>query len=153
MAVAAYMLVLGDFAFHVDSAAYEKLQREDQFRWATMERLELEPTQQRIGFGTRVMTLVGTIYGANARGGPLMGGGVNPGAYQVEAMRVEMNRGEPLVLVDGRGNFYGMWCIRSVKEIQTYVMDTSGPRKQVFEIEIIHQPDDAVGGAAAAGGE
>jgi len=33
------MMQLGGYQFHVDTAAYQRLQRVDEYRWATMERI------------------------------------------------------------------------------------------------------------------
>src|SRR3982751_6779679 len=121
------MMQLGGYQFHVDTAAYQRLQRVDEYRWATMERIIFEPTQQWIGIGT--------------------------GTYQIEAMRAEAAQGTPLPLVDGRGNFYGMWCILSVEEEASDFVDHGGPRKQGFTVKLIRQGEGQEGaGATAAGG-
>jgi len=141
------MMQLGGYQFHVDTAAYQRLQRVDEYRWATMERIIFEPTQQWIGIGTKNIELSGVIYGAFFRSG------IQAGTYQIEAMRAEAAQGTPLPLVDGRGNFYGMWCILSVEEEASDFVDHGGPRKQGFTVKLIRQGEGQEGaGATAAGG-
>lgn len=147
------MMMLGDYyAFSVDTAAYQKFLRADEYRWASMDRLLREPVQQWIGVGLKTIEFNGVIYGIFSRGG------VMAGTYQIERMRAEAEQGTPLMLVDGRGNVFGFWCINHVEELATDFADHGGPRKQGFTMKLTHQGDEtgaggALGGAAGAGAQ
>jgi uncharacterized protein len=140
------MMQLGGYQFQVDTAAYQRLQRSDEYRWATMDRIVFEPTQQWIGIGSKNIELTGVIYGAFFRSG------IQAGTYQIEQMRAEAAQGTPLPLVDGRGNFYGMWCILTVEEEASDFVDHGGPRKQGFTVKMIRQGEGEEGAGATAAG-
>ncbi len=112
-----HMMALGGYIFMVDTAAYQKLQRADEQRWVTMERLRLEPIQQWVGFGIVTIDLSGTIYPHFSRAGNIAG------TYQIERMREWSNLATPLPLVDGRGNYFGLFTIKNIEENATDVID------------------------------
>src|SRR3954447_12109425 len=124
------MMQLGGYQFHVDTAAYQRLQRVDEYRWATMERIIFEPTQQWIGIGTKTIKLSGVIYGAFFRAG------IQAGTYQIEAMRAEAAQGTPLPLVDGRGNFFGHGVILVGREEAKRLPGPCRPAQQGFTVKL-----------------
>lgn len=146
------MMILGPFPFQVDTASYQQLQRMDQYRWETMPRLLFEPTQQWVGIGTKEVELTGTIYPALPVTGGTTAGLGGPDTQWIDRMRVCASLGEALPMADGRGYYYGMWCILGVEETASHLMDHGGPRKQGFKMKLIRQGAGEEGDATAAGG-
>ena len=139
------MMTLGGYVFELTTAAYQRLKRSDEYRWAAMMRLTVDPLHQWIGPGLATIDLDGTIYGGHALGG------TNPGTFQIEAMRAEARQGTPLPLVDGRGVYYGLWCILEVGEVASTFADHGGPRRQDFTVKLTRQGEWAGGGGAGGG--
>lgn len=102
------MLQLGAYQFAVSSAAYQGLQRSDEWMWPDQARIGQAPALQYVGTGVSTVTLDGVIF-------PEWRGGFG----QLEKMRQEAAKARPLVLVDGRGRALGMWVIERVDEQQS----------------------------------
>lgn len=135
------MMALGKYRFSVDTAAYQRLMREQEYRWASQPRLGRRPARQFIGAGEERIELEGTIY-------PHFRGGLG----QIDAMRDEANAGEPLLLVDGRGNVWGKYGIERITETQTRFHGNGVPLKIEFQLVLSHYGEDAGDGTQAAGG-
>ncbi len=122
------MMKLGDFAFGIDTAAYQELEREYSWRWAKVERLMSKPVNQFVGPDLDAVTLRGVIYPAFARN--------SDGLAQVPAMKAAADKGEAMVMVDGNGRVWGDFCIERLRETQSAFMSDGSPRKVEFEITL-----------------
>lgn len=125
------MLALGDYRFSVGTAAWEQLSRTDNWRWASLERLERKPAMQYVGEGSVTVELSGRIY-------PHYKGGLG----QLTAMRAEAAKGKPLLLNDGLGNVWGKFCILKVSEDQSLPFSKGVPRRIEFRISLESYGDD-----------
>jgi len=123
--MASVMLKLGDFAFGVDTAAYQQLTRVTEYRWASQERIGKGPALQPVGPGGDSLNMDGTIF-------PSYRGGTG----QLEEMRAEAGKFRPLILVDGRGFVHGRWVIERVEEGQENFAQRGAARKQTFRLQI-----------------
>lgn len=119
------MMQLGDFQFGINTAAYQGLSRSDAWRWPAQERIGQEAALQHLGPGECSVTLDGVLY-------PEWKGGLG----QLDAMRAQAGRGEPLVLVDGRGRALGMWVIESVSETQGTFAAGGVARRIEFSLQL-----------------
>ncbi|MDO5058087.1 MAG: phage tail protein [Lautropia sp.] len=119
------MMQLGDFQFGINTAAYQGLARSDAWRWPAQERIGQEAALQALGPGESSITLDGVIY-------PEWRGGLG----QLDAMRAQAGRGEPLVLVDGRGQALGMWVVESVSETQGTFAAGGVARRIEFSLQL-----------------
>lgn len=128
------MMALGDYRFSIDTAAYTQLERSTAWRWAAVERVGARPAQQFIGPGEDTITLDGSIY-------PYYKGGLG----QVSAMRAAAAKGEPLLMLDGTGRVWGLYCITEVRETQTVFFSGGQPRKIDFTISLTAYGDDTPG--------
>jgi phage protein U len=127
------MMALGDFRFSLDTAAFQELSRTHAWRWASVDRIGAKPAMQFVGPGEESITMNGTIY-------PAFRGGLG----QIEAMRVEANKGEPLMLVDGTGQVWGKFCITEIRETRKVLFSDGTPRAQDFDISLqAYGGDDA----------
>ena len=77
-----HMLALGQYRFSLQSAAYQSLSRQYQFRWASQAAMGVAPVMQFLGAGETKQTLQGEIY-------PFYRGGFG----QLEAMAQEAGLG------------------------------------------------------------
>ena len=121
------MMKLGDYIFSVQTAAYQQLSRNTAYRWKGIERYGEHSTMQYTGPGKDTITLPGVIY-------PEFRGGLG----QLEAMREEAGKGEPLQLTDNRGGVHGKWCITSINETQTTFFHDGAPRKISFSLQLTY---------------
>jgi phage protein U len=119
------------YFFNLDTAAFDELRRSTEFRWASQERLSRRPAQQAVGLGDEKITLKGAIFP-----------GFKGGLKQLETLRAIGARLEPLSLVTGYGDVLGNWCLKSIEEEQSALMQGGIPRKQGFTLEFVRYGDD-----------
>jgi phage protein U len=125
------MMGLGPYRFSIETAAYTNLQRTDEYRWESQERIGRHPAMQFIGQGHTTIRLEGTVY-------PTWKGG----ARQIDTMRAAASKGTPHVLVSGAGKIFGRFVIMNVEETQTHFFADGTPRKQEFKLEIKSYGED-----------
>jgi phage protein U len=119
------------FYFNLDTAAFDELRRETEFRWASQERLSRRPAQQGVGMGEEKLSLKGAIF-------PTFKGGLK----QLDTLRSIGAKLLPLNLTTGYGFVLGTWCLRSLEEEQGALMAGGIPRKQTFSLEFTRYGDD-----------
>lgn len=119
------------YFFNLDTAAFDELRRSTEFRWASQERLSRRPAQQAVGMGDEKITLKGAIFP-----------GFKGGLKQLDTLRAIGARLEPLSLVTGYGDVLGNWCLKSIEEEQSALMQGGIPRKQGFTLEFMRYGDD-----------
>ncbi|QZA96209.1 phage tail protein [Pseudomonas mandelii] len=119
------------YFFNLDTAAFDELQRSTEFRWAAQERLSRRPAQQGVGMGDEKITLKGAIFP-----------GRKAGLKQLDTLRALGAQLKPLSLTTGYGDVLGTWCLKSVDEEQSSLMQGGIPRKQGFTLEFVRYGDD-----------
>ncbi len=121
------MLMLGDFMFSINTAAYQEMNRVTEYRWATQERFAQHDALQYTGPGSDTITLPGLIY-TEYRGG----GG------QIARLRAMAAKGQPQRLMDGTGNVLGRWVIESVEDKRSEFAALGLAKKIEFLIKLRH---------------
>ncbi|MFJ7286377.1 phage tail protein [Pseudomonas sp. NPDC099000] len=119
------------YFFNLDTAAFDELRRSTEFRWASQERLSRRPAQQGVGIGEEKITLKGAIFP-----------GFKGGLKQLDTLRALGAQLKPLTLTTGYGDVLGTWCLKSVDEEQSSLMQGGIPRKQGFTLEFVRYGDD-----------
>ncbi|MGE8190032.1 phage tail protein [Pseudomonas sp. NPDC086278] len=119
------------YFFNLDTAAFDELRRSTEFRWASQERLSRRPAQQCVGMGDEKITLKGAIFP-----------GFKGGLKQLDTLRTLGAQLKPLTLTTGYGDALGTWCLKSVEEEQSSLMQGGIPRKQGFTLEFVRYGDD-----------
>jgi phage protein U len=119
------LMALGEYRFSIATAAYQKLERNTAWRWASQDRIGVPPGKQYIGPGDDTLSLDGDIFP-----------GYRGGMGQVDSMRSQAGLGQPLPLTTGFGKYLGLWCITSIREGQEALMSDGAPRKMSFTIEL-----------------
>lgn len=134
------MMMLGAYPFMLDTAAYQQLKRSSTYRWKQLDRIGRKPAQQYTGPGADQITLQGEIL-------PHWKGGY----AQLDLMRAQATRGEPLVLLEGHGGFVlGDWVILRIDETRSELMADGSPRVIGFSMMLKEYGDDqgGIGGLA-----
>ncbi len=126
-----YMMRLGDYTFSLNTAAYQQLRRQTEYRWPAQQRIGRLPARQFTGPGQEILSLSGTIY-------PQFRGGTG----QVDAMRQKAGQGQPMTLVDGAGRVRGKWVITRVEETQRVLFADGAPRRIDFRLELARYAED-----------
>jgi len=119
------------YYFNLDTAAFDELRRSTEYRWASQERLTRRPAQQAVGIGEEKITLKGAIF-------PGFKGGIK----QLDTLRSLGAQQLPLTLTTGYGDVLGTWCLKSVDEEQSALLQGGIPRKQAFTLEFVRYGDD-----------
>lgn len=125
------MMALGTYRFSIDSAAYQELKHSQAYRWQAQERLQRRPAMQFLGAGEESIELSGVIY-------PHFKGGLE----QLDTMRAEASKGQPLLLVDGLGFVWGQWVITQIDEGQSFFQGNGQPLKQSFQLKLVNYGAD-----------
>ena len=125
------MMKLGDFAFGIETAAYQTLARKNSWRWVEQARISRKPAQQAIGPGTEKLTIAGRIY-------PHWKGGLG----QLPALRAVADQMQPQILVDGTGRVWGKFVITKLVETQKHINEQGQPHRQDFNLEIKEYGED-----------
>ena len=126
------MMALGSYRFALATAAYDTLTRAVEQRWPGQPRLGRPPALHYLGPGRQTVELSGTLY-------PHFRGGLG----QLDALRAEAARGEPLLLVDGRGKVWGFFVVVTVRETQSVFLADGTPRKTAFALTLEAYGPDA----------
>lgn len=129
------MLMWGKYAFGVNNAAFQQLERQRGWRWAQQDLYGRAPKLQYTGEEEDTITLPGLIY-------PEWRGGTG----QIDDMRAIADLAEPQTLIDGRGNILGLFVATSISETQSEFGGFGIPRRQEFTISLKRFPDPNVGG-------
>ncbi|WP_390624922.1 phage tail protein [Pseudorhizobium xiangyangii] len=119
----------------MDTAAYQNLNRSDEYRWESQTRIGRHPAMQFIGEGHTTFNLEGVIY-------PHWRGGLG----QIEKMRTAAKLGSPLFLVSGYGKIFGRFVVMKIDETQTHLLPNGAPRKQEFALELKSYGEDGLAG-------
>lgn len=119
------------FYFNLDTAAFDELRRTTAYRWAAQERLTRRPAQQAVGMGEEKLTLKGSIFP-----------GFKGGLKQLDTLRSIGKQLQPLMLTTGFGVVLGNWCLVSLDEEQSALLQGGIPRKQAFTLEFTRYGDD-----------
>ena len=98
--MARIMMRWGVYKFSLNTAAYQELERSGSYRWARQERIGTNDALQFTGLGPETVDLRGVVF-------PLFRGGLD----QVSRMRTQASIGQPLPLIDGLGNVWGLWVV------------------------------------------
>lgn len=129
-----YMAMLGDFAFGIETAAFQELQRSSKWRWQGQNRIGREPAQQLTGRDADTITLTGVIF-------PHYRGGLG----QIGRLRTLADTGEPQPLVyafDNVGQYCGRWCVTEISESRTVFFDNGAPKKIEFTVQLTEYGED-----------
>ena len=125
------LMTLGEYVFGVDSAAYGEMRRAAEYRWQAQDRIGRPPARQWLGPGGETVDLSGTIYPVRRRA-----------EEELDALRAEAAKGEPLRLMLGTGEILGLWTIERIQETGTVFLPGGVPRKVAFRVRLAWYGED-----------
>lgn len=123
--MAEVMMQLGLLQFSLDTAAYQRLFRSTEYKWARQARIGTNDALQFVGYGADSIDIEGVIY-------PHFRGGLK----QVDKMRSQSSLGLPVPLVTGQGKVLGLWVVETISEGQEVFAKQGIPMRQEFTMRI-----------------
>ncbi|WP_259791334.1 phage tail protein [Aliiroseovarius crassostreae] len=135
------MMALGAFRFGMSNDAYQEFSRSAKYRWSKVNRLGRAPALQYAGPDAEEITLEGVIY-------PHFKGGLR----QVDQMRLQAGKAQPLMMVDGMGWVWKRWVITSVEERKKHFMSDGAPRQIEFSMSLQSYGQDSQDASQTLGG-
>jgi phage tail protein len=121
---------LGLFVFTVQTAIYDKLQRDTKIMWGKKQAIGVGPTHQFVGLDEDRITLSGSLVP------PITGG-----ADQIDKLRAMSLKGKSWNLVDGAGKDLGAWFIDSVSQTGSFFKGNGEARRIEFSLSLKLAPD------------
>lgn len=130
-------LILGDFPFTVSTAEYDRLGRSLAWRWPSHARLNRKPALQYQGPEAATITLAGAIHVETS---------ADLGV--TEAMQKEADKGQPLALLIGNGQFSasysGRWVITELSFEDSDLLGDGTPLTIDFTMTLKQWGDDEI---------
>ena len=130
--VIASMMILGQFLFRRETVPYQQLQRNTEYKHASLERVGERPASQFVGLGEDRITLTGTLL-------PIFTGG----RLSLDLIRAMAKTGKAWPLIEGSLRMYGWYVIESINETSSVFMSTGHANKIEFTLTLKHvdKPD------------
>jgi phage protein U len=126
------MMMLGDFAFSIDTAAYNQLAREAAWNWSEQARMGKQSLLQYTGKHGRIVRVEGeshVFFGKSGTGA-------------VDTLYDIADRAEPLLLVSGEGDVLGWWVVIRFSDSTDRFLPGGGHRNKKWSLELKHYADD-----------
>ena len=123
--MAEVMMQFGVLQFSIDGAAYQRLTRSTEYRWARQPRIGMNDAMQFTGYGPETIEIEGVVY-------PHFRGGLG----QVDRMRRQAGVGIPMPLVSGVGRVLGLWVVEAISEGQEVFAKQGIPHRQDFTMRM-----------------
>lgn len=125
------MMSLGMFVFGMETAAYQELQRQTQWRHVTNSRVGVRTARQYIGPGDDTITLPGVLVS-----------GLTGSQASLDTVRSMADTGKAWVLLEGTGKIYGLYVIESINETRSYFFKDGACRRIEFTITLQSVDED-----------
>jgi phage protein U len=126
---------LGDFTFEISKAIFNEIVTTSSWNWSPVNRVQKKPAQQFTGPNETTKELRGVSM-------PVYFGGID----QIPKLRTLADKGEPMLLVctDAMiSEILGLWCIRSINETRSLLMDQAIPQKIEYSITLVEYGEDS----------
>lgn len=125
------MMSFGLFVFGLSTAAYQELQRQTAWRQTAQQRIGRRPARQFLGPGDDTITLTGTLL-------PQFTGG----QQNLDQLRMMANDGSAWPLLEGSGNYYGLFVIESLNERKSDFLRDGAAQKIQFDLTLQRIDED-----------
>lgn len=126
------MMMLGDFAFSIDTTAYHQLSRESAWNWSEQARIGRQSLLQYTGKSGRTVRLEGQSHAFLGK----------EGVDAVARLYTLAEQTEPLQLVSGEGDILGWWVILDLSESTNRFLPGGGHRNKTWSMTLKHYADD-----------
>jgi hypothetical protein len=125
------MMMLGDFAFSIDSTAYNQLTREASWRWSEQARIGKQDLLQYTGKPGRTVRLEGEAHAFFRKG-----------IDAVNDLYDLADKAEPQQLVSGVGDVLGWWVVTDFTDTTSRFLPGGGHRNKHWTMTLKHYADD-----------
>ncbi len=119
------LMIYGLFVFSVQSSPFNEREHSTQYRWASNNRVGLNPAYQYIGKGEDSITLTGTLM-PEFSGGPL----------SLSMLRMLADSGQAYLLMSGSGHIFGYYFIEEISDNSSHFLRDGTPQKIEFTISL-----------------
>lgn len=119
------MIQGGAVPFGLSTAAYQELERSNEWRWARQERIGANDAMQYVGPGEETISLSGAVYPGQLGDAGTLG-----------RLRLQASLGLPLPLIGGTGRVFGMFVLESLSEGQTIFAVGGVARRIDFSMQL-----------------
>jgi len=130
------------FVFALETAPYQEFQQQIGWRHPSNNRVGRRPSRQFTGLDDETVNLSGVLL-------PELSGGDNT----IELLRQMGDTGQPYVLIEGTGRFYGMFELDTLSVTRTLFFRDGKARRIEFALRLtrVDGPFDDVAGGGAVG--
>ena len=129
---AGVMLLLGNFAFSVNTAAYNQLAREASWNWSEQARIGQQSLLQYTGKNGRTVRIEGESHAFFGKSG----------TEAVNTLYELADQTEPQLLVSGVGDVLGWWVVVHFSDTTDRFLPGGGHRNKKWSLELKHYADD-----------
>ncbi len=124
------MMALGYFVFTRITLPPQQLQHNRRWRHPQTSRIGARPVSQFLGPDAEQVSIRGVLY-PELTGGPL----------SLAVISKMADSGKPYPLLDGTGNFYGLFVIESLATTRTELQGNGHARRIEFQIDLLRSDD------------
>lgn len=125
------MMMLGDFAFSIDTTAYNQIAREASWRWSEQERIGKQDVLHYTGKTARTVKFDGESHAM-----------FRNGVGSVDDLYDLADQAKPQQLVSGTGDVLGWWVIADFNDSVTRFLPGGGFRNKTWSMTIKHYGDE-----------
>ncbi|MBJ9641579.1 phage tail protein [Citrobacter sp. FDAARGOS_156] len=125
------MMMLGNFAFSIDTTAYHQLTREASWRWSEQERIGKQDLIQYTGKPGRTVRLEGQSHAFFRKG-----------VGAVNELFDLADQAKPQQLVSGEGDVLGWWVVTDFSDTTSKFLPGGGHRNKNWTMTLKHYADD-----------
>ncbi|EHS1279508.1 TPA: phage tail protein [Escherichia coli] len=126
------MMMLGDFSFSVDTAAYNQLTREASWNWSEQERIGRQSLLQYTGKPGRTVRIEGESHAFFGK----------TGTDAVNTLYDIADMAEPQLLVSGEGDVLGWWVVQDFSDSTDRFLPGGGHRNKHWSMTLKHYADN-----------
>lgn len=123
------LIMLGQFAFGINTLAFDKLVRSSTWRHPSNSRVGARPARQSLGPGDETIALTGVL-APEFRGT----------AKSLDSLREMANQGKAWAMVGGESVF-GAWVIENLQQTGTHYTIDGRPRRIEFDLKLARVDD------------
>jgi len=125
------MMMLGDFAFSIDTTAFKSLSREASWNWSEQERIGKQSLLQYTGKPGRTVRLDGEAHAF-----------FRNGVDAVNDLYDLADLAQPQLLVSGEGDVLGWWAVTQFSDTTDRFLPGGGHRNKNWTMTLKHYADD-----------
>ncbi len=119
------LMIYGLFVFSVQSAPFNELGRDTNWRWAENSRVGDAPAYQFLGKGEETITLDGVLM-PEFSGGPL----------SLDLLRMLGDTGDAWLLMAGNGRIFGYYFVENISQTESHFIENGTPQKIEFTLTL-----------------